>query len=111
MEVKSESESWNTEMKIFLLISIFRSNFVIEHINGTLWETISKKNMRITINNEQLDAPSADMTVREIMAWRNIPDSGTAVAVNNRLVTRLQWDAVQIKEGDNLTLISAAFGG
>ena len=67
--------------------------------------------MKITINNELLDAPTADMTVREILAWRDIPDSGTAVAVNNRLVTRVQWDAVRIKEGDDITLISAAFGG
>lgn len=67
--------------------------------------------MKITINNELLDAPAADMTVREILSWRNIPDSGTAVAVNNRLVTRVQWDAVRIKEGDDITLISAAFGG
>lgn len=86
---------------------MFKHEFLID----AEYESKHKNFMRITINNEPADAPTDNMTVREILEWRNIPDSGTAVAVNNRLVTRLLWDATQVHEGDDITLISAAFGG
>lgn len=67
--------------------------------------------MRITVNNEFVETPEQDMNIRELLEWRNTPDSGTAVALNNKLVPRTKWDNTYINEGDSLILISAAFGG
>lgn len=55
--------------------------------------------------------PSENMTLKEILAWRNIPDAGTALALNDRLVPRAKWDDTYVAQEDNLTVISAAFGG
>lgn len=67
--------------------------------------------MRITINNEFLETPEHDMNIRDLLEWRNVPDSGTAVALNNKLVPRTKWDSTYLREDDVVTLISAAFGG
>lgn len=67
--------------------------------------------MRITINNQPVELSESEITLDELMTIRNIPAGGTAVAVNNRLITRSNWFATNIKEGDCLTIISAAFGG
>lgn len=51
------------------------------------------------------------MTVHDILEWRHIPEAGTAVAVNGRLIPRSRWNSEELDEHDNITLISAAFGG
>lgn len=71
----------------------------------------TRKPMKITINNEAVETPREGMTVLEVLEWRGVSSSGTAVAVNNKLVTRLQWDSTLLAEGDDVTVISAAFGG
>ena len=65
--------------------------------------------MIIKINNEVLETPSENMTLREMLAWCAVKEAGTAIAVNDRLVSR--WDVEKLTENDNVTLISAAFGG
>lgn len=67
--------------------------------------------MIVKINSEVFDTPSDTMTVRDIIEWRGIQDAGTAVAVNDRLIPRNRWDSEQVSENDNITVISAAFGG
>jgi sulfur carrier protein len=67
--------------------------------------------MIIKINNEVLETPSENMTLREMLAWRGVKEAGTAIAVNDRLVSRTLWDVEKLSENDNVTLISAAFGG
>lgn len=69
------------------------------------------KTMTIRINNETVKTPAESMTVREVLEWRHVPDGGTAVALNDRLVPRAKWDSTYISMDDNLTIISAAFGG
>lgn len=67
--------------------------------------------MIIKINNEVLETPSENMTLREMLVWRGVKEAGTAIAVNDRLVSRTRWDVEKLSENDNVTLISAAFGG
>ena len=55
--------------------------------------------------------PSENMTIKDILAWRNIPEGGTAVALNDRLVQRARWNDTYVAEEDNLAIISAAYGG
>lgn len=67
--------------------------------------------MTIKINNEHVELSEVTLNVSEILTLRNIPLGGTAVAINNKLITRSNWDMTTVKDGDNLTVISAAFGG
>ena len=73
--------------------------------------SVKIKHMIIKINNEVLETPSENMTLREMLAWRAVKEVGTAIAVNDRLVSRTRWDVEKLTENDNVTLISAAFGG
>ena len=40
-----------------------------------------------------------------------LPERGVALAVNNRIVPRAAWAETALNEGDNVTIIKAAFGG
>ena len=51
------------------------------------------------------------LTVADLLSMKNINSVGTAVAVNNHLVTRNQWEKHELKDGDRITIISAAYGG
>ena len=51
------------------------------------------------------------LTVADLLSMKNINSGGTAVAVNNHLVTRNQWEQHELKDGDRITIISAAYGG
>ncbi len=65
--------------------------------------------VRIFINNEaQLtDASSID----ELAAKLQLPARGVALAVNNRVIPRMNWADTAVCEGDKVTIIKAAFGG
>lgn len=67
--------------------------------------------MRIRINDQPADLDATTATVADLLKSRNIPSGGTAVAINAKLVRREQWEITELKEGDNVMIISAAYGG
>ncbi|WP_304382355.1 sulfur carrier protein ThiS [uncultured Duncaniella sp.] len=67
--------------------------------------------MNIVINNQKVELADKIINVADLLTERNIPLGGTAVAVNNHLITRMNWNMTFIKDGDVVTIISAAFGG
>ena len=44
----------------------------------------------------------------ETMAF---PERGVAVAVNNTMISRVEWKNYSLSEGDNILIIKAACGG
>ena len=64
--------------------------------------------MKIFINNQHIELPSDEMTVAELIAWRNIPTGGTAITINDRIVRKSD---TRLSDGDRVVVISAAFGG
>lgn len=67
--------------------------------------------MRITINNRPVDVADEFITLAEFLRLEDISPGGTAVAINNKIVPHSQWETKRLQEGDQLTVISAAFGG
>ncbi|MCM1440510.1 MAG: sulfur carrier protein ThiS [Roseburia sp.] len=67
--------------------------------------------MKIYINNNPEDISLENPTLQEILLLKEIPSSGTAVAINNKLVRHADWTNTIINTEDSLTIISAAFGG
>lgn len=67
--------------------------------------------MRITVNNQPVDLSEEYLTLKEFLEIRGVKTERTAVALNNKIVTRDKWPLVNISDGDTIMLISAAFGG
>ncbi|MBN2742752.1 sulfur carrier protein [Breznakibacter xylanolyticus] len=65
--------------------------------------------MRLIINQQESHTQVA--TLAELIAQRNIPMQGIAVAVNAQIVPRQQWDSHLLAENDNIMVISATRGG
>lgn len=64
---------------------------------------------RIYINKQESQTEAA--TVAQLAASLELPERGVAVAVNNRIIPRAQWESEALKEDDQVTIIKAAFGG
>lgn len=64
--------------------------------------------MQITVNNEPRTVAD-DAMVASLL--EGLPEGGTAVAVNDRLITRGERATTPLHEGDRVIIISAAYGG
>lgn len=68
--------------------------------------------MKITLNTKtvELDSP-ARPTLQELLATSGVPQSGIAVALNNRVIKRADWESTILADGDSVTVITAICGG
>lgn len=66
--------------------------------------------MKVKINNEELDFTSST-SVNDYIHSLSLPSSGLAIAINNVLVPRNQWETTQFQENDQVIIIQAAYGG
>ncbi|MBD5310668.1 MAG: sulfur carrier protein ThiS [Muribaculaceae bacterium] len=64
--------------------------------------------MNITVNSQPHSVADTS-TVISLLGER--PAQGTAIAVNGHLVRRQDWDSTPLHEGDEVVIISAAYGG
>lgn len=67
--------------------------------------------MTILINDVPSITPDDNMTVEDLVKWKDIPSQGTAIALNNKLIKQDMWSVTKLKDHDQVTVISAAFGG
>ena len=67
--------------------------------------------MSIIYNNVLTPLPEKSMTIADLALWKKIPQQGTAIAVNDKLIKRDKWQVVFLNEGDRVTVITAAYGG
>lgn len=65
--------------------------------------------MRVSVNNKEMETSAANLVL--LVEELGLPLSGVAVAVNNQIVPRLQWDGYVLSEGLNIVIIKAACGG
>lgn len=65
--------------------------------------------MTIRVNHEEVVTEVA--TIAALAQSLSLPERGVALAVNNRVIPRANWEDTQLAEGDNITIIKAAFGG
>lgn len=67
--------------------------------------------MHISFNQNTLDVQDG-ITVGELMRQKNLDKrSGTALALNNRVVPKEKWEHTVLQENDMLLLIGASYGG
>lgn len=66
--------------------------------------------MKITINDQEQELDTA-CTLLSLSQQLHLPEQGTAMAVNNHMIPRPQWENHQLCENDRVIIIKAACGG
>lgn len=67
--------------------------------------------MTILLNDTPTRLPEKTLTVADLVEWKELKPQGTAIAINDKLIKQSQWSITQLNEMDNVTIISAAYGG
>ena len=65
--------------------------------------------MIIKVNNKEIDIPSKS-NLSSLIETMQLPSAGVAAAVNNKLITKAEWDSFTLSENDNVVIIKAACG-
>lgn len=65
--------------------------------------------MNVIINGKPADVKAANL--KELAAELNLPEKGIAVAVDNAMVPRTEWESTALSANDNVVIIKAACGG
>lgn len=86
---------------------IFRSSLKAASI---IVLSLKKSVMKISVNNKETELLDGN-TIAQLAIQLELPAQGVAVAVNNKMIPRKEWETYAIQEGDNLTIIKAACGG
>ena len=66
--------------------------------------------MNIIVNGDKVEM-AGGATVKTLAEQQNLPDRGVAIAVNNDMVPRADWENKTLNEGDDVVIIRAVCGG
>lgn len=67
--------------------------------------------MNIYINNKQQEVPTHAKISDALAALSIVSQKGIAVAINNNVIPKAEWDSHLLQADDNITLIKATQGG
>ena len=65
--------------------------------------------MKLKVNDKEVETGATHLS--QFSQEQNLPTSGIAVAVNNRMVPRAEWNSYVLNEGDTILIIKAVCGG
>lgn len=65
--------------------------------------------MKIIINNQSVETNAA--TLAQLADEHNLPATGVAIAVDNKMVKRTEWPTFALKDGQSITILKAFSGG
>ena len=66
--------------------------------------------MKIYINQKEIEVQDS-ISVKELLDMQQIAIEGTAIAIDNKLVPKNEWNDRILTDGNNITIIRATFGG
>ena len=66
--------------------------------------------MKVQVNNKEVEITSSS-TISQLKAQLELPVQGVAIAVNNKMIPRTEWDTFSLQENDKVVIIKAACGG
>lgn len=68
--------------------------------------------MQVRLNDQEIQIKPNQVDLVSLMkAYRLYHDSGIAVAINNEILPKQFWTEYQIKDNDNILIITATQGG
>ena len=65
--------------------------------------------MKIKVNNKEVETGANNLL--QLSQQLELPQTGIAVAVNNHMVPRSEWEHFVLHENDELIIIKAVCGG
>ena len=66
--------------------------------------------MKIYINQKEIEVQD-NISVKELLDMQQIATEGTAIAIDNKLVPKNEWNDRILTDGNKITIIRATFGG
>ena len=66
--------------------------------------------MKIYINQKEIEVQDS-ISVKELLDMQQIAIEGTAIAIDNKLVPKNEWNDRILTDRKKITIISATFGG
>jgi len=70
----------------------------------------TRETMNVTVNNNIQSLKEAS-SIDQMINTLAIEAKGIAIAVNHTVVSKSDWNKIQLKENDNITIIKATQGG
>ena len=70
---------------------------------------LKTKSMKLKVNDKEVETGATHLS--QFSQEQNLPAIGIAIAVNQRMVPRTEWDSYALSEGDNILIIKAVCGG
>ena len=67
--------------------------------------------MKLFVNQKEFLTDSDRLTVEELLNEIQSHKPGVAVAVNDKVVRKANWNSTFLAEGDQITVITAVCGG
>ena len=64
----------------------------------------------VSVNNEVKEV-THQTTLKELLQTLNQKGDGIAIAINNQIITKSDWESTLLIENDNVLLIQATQGG
>lgn len=65
--------------------------------------------MKVQVNNKEVETTATN--IAQLAVQLDLPNGGIALAVNNKMIPRANWESIALQENDNLVIIKAACGG
>ena len=65
--------------------------------------------MKIKVNNKEIVTGASNLL--KLSQELELPQTGIAMAVNNRMIPRTEWEHLVLNENDELIIIKAVCGG
>lgn len=65
--------------------------------------------MKVVVNNKEIE--TSCVTLKELVTSQGLPENGLAVAVDNKMIKRTEWDAFKLADGQHITILKAFCGG
>ncbi|WCE32129.1 sulfur carrier protein ThiS [Vibrio sp. SCSIO 43137] len=67
--------------------------------------------MKIWINNELVELGADVLSIEDLAGKLNIAQKGSALAVNDEIVTRGLWHGYMLSDGDRISVFRVIAGG
>ncbi len=68
--------------------------------------------MKVFVNNQITNFTQKTLSLQEVLASLSISQpQGIAIAVNNQIITKSNWESTLLQEEDKVTIIRATQGG